>query len=145
MDIKGHNDRGTALFTGAHVHGSDIDLLFCKYLGNICKKTDPVVCKNLDFCGILLCTGRIFCYLPLSIDQPSSFIFRKVDHIDTVCTVDGNASSSGNKTNDLITRYRITASGETHCQIMKSFDHDPALIFTDCSFAASSVSISNTV
>lgn len=32
MDIKGHNDGGAALLAGTHVHGSNIDLLFCKYL-----------------------------------------------------------------------------------------------------------------
>ena len=40
--------------------------------------------------------------------------------------MDGKASASGNKAHNLIPGHRITASGETYCNIVNSFDHDSA-------------------
>ena len=41
-----------------------------------------------------------------------------------------HAAASGDKADDLVSRDRITAFGETHADVMAAFDHDRTLVFT---------------
>ena len=51
-----------------------------------------------------------------------------MDHIHTIRSVNGNSSSSGNKTYDLVSRHRTAAFGKTHSQIIQAL-HDDAALF----------------
>ena len=57
-----------------------------------------------------------------------------MQHIDTVRSVNGHSTASGYKTNDLISRYRVTALGKTYCHIIDTFNHNAALGFADADF-----------
>ena len=50
-----------------------------------------------------------------------------MNDIDTVRPMDRHSTSTGDKTNDLISRHRIAASGKAHCHIVDSLDHDTTL------------------
>ena len=129
MNIKGHHDGRFALLAGTDIHGSNVDLPLGKYLGNIHKHTDPVICKDLDLCGIPLFAVSALWLLPLCIDQTAPLGLRKIDDIDTICPVDGHTAPSGDKTNDLVSRNRAAAPGEPDCHIVDSLHHDAILGF----------------
>ena len=52
-------------------------------------------------------------------------------HVDTVGSVYGHTTASGDKSNDFITRYRVAALGETHCHIINALDHNTTLGLAD--------------
>ena len=75
MNIKRHDDGGLALLAGAYIHRSDVDLTLRKYLGNIDKHADPVICVDLDLCGVaLLAVCIILRLLPLCFNQSGTLL-----------------------------------------------------------------------
>ena len=45
----------------------------------------------------------------IRIDQTLTLHIRQIDNVDTVCSMDGNTSASGYKSNYLVSRYRTAA------------------------------------
>ena len=104
-DLKGNQHGGKSLFACPCIDRKNINIFLGQGTADICQQAISVIGINLDLCQIFSCflIRRI---LPLGIDQSLSFDLRQIQDIDTVCSVDGNASSSGNETDDLISGYR---------------------------------------
>ena len=128
MYVKAHGDRGCSLLAGAHIHAGQIDLFFCKQSGDIHHQTGSVIRIYGDIRGKQLSTRLL--RLPFGLDHPLSVDAVHIQDVHTVGTVDRHAAASGDKADDLVSRDRITAFGETHADVMAAFDHDRTLVFT---------------
>ena len=63
---------------------------------------------GVSFCKVF--AKFFFCAsLPFCFDETNSLCICKIQHIDTVCSMNGYATPSGHKTDDFITRYWTTA------------------------------------
>ena len=78
MDIEAHGDRRLALLIHAGVHRFDVDLAFCKDLGDIHEHSDPVVREDRDLCGVGCGTVVLLNALPLCVDQAASLDLREI-------------------------------------------------------------------
>ena len=126
VNVKGHENSCLPLLAGTHINRSNINLPLRKHLGNIHKNPDPIVGIDLDLRGIPLLAIVPVPLLPLCINQPDPLLLRQVDHIDAVRAMNGNASSSGDESHNLISRNRAAASGKPHRHIVNTLDHNPA-------------------
>ena len=129
MNIKGHNNSRLSLLAGTHIHRSNVYLPLRKDLGNIHKHSNPVIGINLNFCGISLLISLALRLLPFCVNQTNPLITGEVNNIDAVCSVNGNSTASGNKSDNLISRNRTSAAGKTHSHIVDSLNDNSALGF----------------
>ena len=59
--------------------------------------------------------------------------------------MDGNAAASGHEAHDLVSRNRVAAFGEAHCQVVDPLDHDAALALSAHGHHSRPVVVSNGV
>ncbi len=114
-------------FVRSGIHGCDIDLAFRKHLGYVRKHADPVVGIDLDLRGVAFLRIVALRCLPFRVDQTAPLIFREIDDVHAVGSVDGDSTAACDKAYDLIARYRTAAFGKTDRKIMDSLDYDAAL------------------
>ena len=78
-----------------------------KEMEYICQQTISVICVNLYLSDIFL-IGSMFRYLPFRINDTGSLNLRQIEHVDAVRTMNGNTSSSGDKTYNFVPWDRRT-------------------------------------
>ena len=81
----------------------------------------PVHADDADIGGVGLSYLQV---LPLYVDKTGLFLFRQGGDVGTVLPVDRNASALGDKAYDLVSRYRVAASGHADHQVVSAFDDD---------------------
>ncbi len=111
-NLKFISDRCCPALAHTRRHAAHINVALREDLGDIHQKAGTVVGKDADLSEVQLSILSVILQRPLrlfDVDQSCLLFFRQTGHINTVLSVNGNASSPGDKTDDIVARDRTAA------------------------------------